>query len=299
VGYAINERWLLTGFLESEWLGSEIVDSPIIDKSQLWSVNLGLAYNADLFQPREYTGETFDVPRFELRVSAFRNSISSSILQKTEDGEITDEIDLENNLGLEDEATVWQLDGTYRIGTYHQLELGYYELGRAATTTLDSDLETGSEVFTSGSVVNSSSSARIAKLAYAYSLMSDAQKELGVVVGLHVTNVKTEISSPDTGQIVRSNVSTPLPVIGLFAGINVGRKMQLEGKINFFRMDFDSYEGSLNYVYLGLQRALGRYGSIGVGYNYYSMNLESRNEELNGLLRLKHSGPLLFLGVNF
>jgi hypothetical protein len=179
------------------------------------------------------------------------------------------------------------------------VELGYYELGRAATTTLESDLAVRSEIFSSGSVVNSSSSARIAKLAYAYSLMSDAQKQLGVVAGLHVTHVKTEISAPDTGQLVRSNVSTPLPVIGLFGGISIGRKMQLEAKINFFRMDFDSYEGSLNYVYLGLQRALGRYGSIGVGYNYYSMNLESRNEELNGLLRLKHSGPLLFLGVNF
>jgi outer membrane scaffolding protein for murein synthesis (MipA/OmpV family) len=298
-GYALNERWLLTGYVQSEWLGSEIVDSPIVDKSQLWSVNLGLAYNADLFQPREYSGEIFEVPRFELRVSAFRNSISSSIVQRTDDGEITDEIDLENTLGLEDEATVWQLDATYRIGRYHQMELGYYELGRAATTTLESDLDTRGEVFDSGVVVNASSSARIAKIAYSYSLMSDAQKRLGVVAGVHITKVKTEISAPDTGQLVRANVSTPLPVIGLFGGISIGRKMQLEAKINFFRMDFDSYEGSLNYVYLGLQRSLGEYGSIGVGYNYYAMYLEARNEDLNGQLRLKHHGPLLFLGLNF
>ncbi|MEQ9562116.1 MAG: MipA/OmpV family protein, partial [Woeseiaceae bacterium] len=213
-GYAINERWLLTGHVQSEWLGSEIVDSPIVDKSQLWSINLGLAYNADLFQPREYSGETFKVPRFDLRVSAFRNSISSSILQRTDDGQITDEIDLEDTLGLEDEATVWQLDATYRIGKYHEIDLGYYELGRAATTTLESDLAVREEVFDSGAVVNSSSSVRISKIAYAYSLMSDSQKQLGVVAGLHVTHVKTEIASPDTGQLVRSNVSAPLPVIG-------------------------------------------------------------------------------------
>lgn len=298
-GYAISERWLLTGYVESEWLGDSIVNSPIVDEDQLWSVNVGLAYNADLFQPREYAGGVTDTRRFEFRVSAFRNSIESSILQRTEDGEITDEIDLESTLGLDDNETVWQFDGSYRIGNYHQVEFGYYELGRAATTTLDSDLSSRGETFAAGAVVNSRSSARIAKVAYSYSLMRDAQKELGVTAGLHMTKAETEISEPETGQITSSNLSTPLPVIGLFGSVAVGQKMQLEGKVSVFRMDFDIYEGSLNYVYLGLLRSLGQHGSVGIGYNYYSMTLGSIDAELSGELRLKHHGPLLFLSANF
>lgn len=298
-GYALSERWLVTGYVESEWLGSAVVDSPIVDENQIWSVNLGLAYNADLFQPRAYTGEVFQTPRVEIRVSAFRNSIESSILQKTEDGEITDEIDLESTLGLDDNETVWQFDGTFRIGTYHRIELGYYELGRAATTTLDSAFTSGGETFDSGMVVNSRSSAKIAKVAYAYSLMSDAQKELGVIAGIHVTKAETEIASPDTGQVVSSKLSAPLPVIGMFGSVSIGRKIQLEGKVSVFRMSFDIYEGSLNYVYLGLRRSLGQYGGFGIGYNYYSMRLGSNDAALSGELRLKHKGPLLFLSAQF
>jgi hypothetical protein len=114
-----------------------------------------------------------------------------------------------------------------------------------------------------------------------------------------VTKAETEISEADTGQITSSKLSTPLPVIGLFGSVAIGRKMQLEGKVSVFRMDFDIYEGSLNYVYLGLQRTMGEYGSFGVGYNYYSMRLGSNDAALSGELRLQHHGPLLFLSANF
>jgi hypothetical protein len=64
-------------------------------------------------------------------------------------------------------------------------------------------------------------------------------------------------------------------------------------------MDFDRYEGSLSYVTIDLQRRFGENFSFGLAYDYYAMNLDSNNEEINGALEIRHHGPTLFMSVGF
>lgn len=298
-GYALSEKWLLTGHVSSEWLGSPIRNSPIVEEDQLWSFNLGLAYNADIFQPRSYSGEAIRMPRFEFQVGAYRNNIDSSFFRDSDDGSPSDEVDGEDELGLEEEKSVWQFDAIARIGHYHRLEMSYFELSRQASTELTSDLLVGGQLYSSGTTVASKSSARVTRLAYAYSLMNDSQKELGVMAGLHLTRYVTEILATDTISGEQSKLSTPLPVIGAFGGVHLGRKTRLDAKAQIFRMDFDSFEGSLNFVYLGVQRFLGDWGSAGIGYNYYSFKLESSNADLNGKVDVRQHGPIIFLSAHF
>jgi hypothetical protein len=75
--------------------------------------------------------------------------------------------------------------------------------------------------------------------------------------------------------------------------------MRLDAKVQIFRMDFDSYDGSLNFLYLGLQRLLGEWGSAGIGYNYYSLKLDSSNEDLNGSVDVLQHGPIIFVSTHF
>ena len=138
-GYAISESWLLTGYVASEWLGSSIQDSPIVDEEQLWSFNLGLAYNADIFQPRTYSGEAIRMPRFEFQVGAYRNNIDSKFFRNSGDGSPPDEIDGEETLGLDEQQTILQFDAITRIGLYHRFELSYFELSRKAETDITAD----------------------------------------------------------------------------------------------------------------------------------------------------------------
>ncbi len=299
VGYAVSERWLLTGYIASEWLGSAIENSPIVDEDQLWSFNLGLAYNADIFQPRTYSGEAIRMPRFELQVGAYRNNIDSRFFRDSADGSPSDEIDSEQTLGLAGQKTVWQFDAITRIGLYHRFEASYFELSRDASTTIGTDVRIGDEVVDAGTTIDSRSSARIARIAYAYSLMNDSQKELGVMAGVHLTRLKIEIAATDTSSGVQSKLSTPLPVIGAFGGVHLGSKMRLDAKVQIFRMDFDSYEGSLNFLYLGWQRTLGDWGSAGIGYNYYSLKLDSSNADVNGSVDFQQHGPIIFVSAHF
>jgi hypothetical protein len=129
--------------------------------------------------------------------------------------------------------------------------------------------------------------------------MNDAQKELGVLAGLHITNYKAIVTGTETGQQVETSINTPLPVIGAFGSVALGEKTDLHANLQLFRMQFDHYSGSLNNLYLGLTHYFTDSIGAGIGYNIYLMNLDSPDEDLRGSLKLRHRGPILFASFRF
>ncbi|MDH3779062.1 MAG: MipA/OmpV family protein, partial [Gammaproteobacteria bacterium] len=132
LGYELTPRWLLKTTIGVEFLDSAISNSPLVDRDKLWSGSIGLAYNANIFRPRDYPG-TDNQGAFEIRLGAFAGSIDTKILRDASDGARGDDVDLEDTLGITDSQTVAQFDALYRIGSYHRLEVGYFELLRSAT----------------------------------------------------------------------------------------------------------------------------------------------------------------------
>ena len=298
-GYALNEKWLLSGALGLERLDSAVTNSPIVDRDDIWSARIGIAYNADVFQPRDYDESAPRTPKFNLKVSAFQDSISTKVAKDTSNGVPGFETDIEEFLGVADEKTVLQIDATVRLGDYHRLEFGYFELGRNSVTTLVNDLNFGDELFTAGTVVNTRVDARIFRAGYSYSLIRDSQKELGVMAGVHFAEFEEDISADATTQAERSSAGTPLPVIGAHASIFLGEKTAIGAKVQIFRTDFDRYEGSLNYATLDIRYRVAESVSVGLGYNYYGMKLTSSDSDVNGYLRVRHHGPAAFFTVGF
>jgi outer membrane protein len=298
-GYALTDKWLVYGSLGLEFLDSEITNSPIVDRDELFSASISVAYNNNIFQPRISDSPAPQKPQFEFRLGAFNDSIDSTIVRDSSAGIIGTDIDLENLLGLDDEDTILHFDAIYRIGTYHRLELGYLATARSGQTTLQVPLDVGDTHFPAGTVVDSHFDTKILRIGYAYSLINDAQKEVGIMGGLHFPKFSTEISAAATGQSEISNASTPLPVIGLHGSVALGEKSTLGARIQFFRMDFHRYEGSLNFATLDWQYRFSDTFSAGLAYNYYALNLDSRDNDVRGSLEIRHHGPELFLSAGF
>ena len=220
-------------------------------------------------------------------------------MHATVDGIEGSEIDLEDLLGMPDEETITQLDAIFRVGQYHRLELGYFELSRNGLATLEEPIEIGDVEFPAGTEVSSSFQTRITRLGYAYTLMKDSQKELGVMAGVHYSSFKTEISATETNQRVSSNAVAPLPVIGVHGLLALGQKFSLGAKVQLFRLHLDRYKGSLNYLTLDLQRPFGDTFSLGVSYTHYTVKLDSSDDDLRGSIEVVHRGPALFINAAF
>jgi len=298
-GYALTDKWLLYGSIGLEFLDSEIGNSPIVNRDEIFSARISVAYNSNIFQPRVSDSPAAQKPKFEFRFGAFNDSIDSTIVRDSSAGIIGTDIDIEDFLGLPDNETLFHFDAIYRIARYHRLELGYLASSRSGQTTLPIDLDFGDQQFPAGTTVNSRFETRILRVGYAYSLIHDAQKEVGIMGGLHFSKFSTEINAIATGQNELANAHTPLPVIGVHGSVALGEKSTLGARIQFFRMDFHRYEGSLNFATLDWQRRFGDTFSAGLAYNYYALNLDSRDNDVRGSLEIRHYGPELFLTMGF
>lgn len=298
-GYEITKKWLLSGSLGLEYLDSEIKNSPIVGKDKLWSARIGLAYNSDIFVPRESRRQGRRQARVEIRLAAFSDSIDTKIVNQGDSAFPGTEIDLEDTLGLSDGETILQFDAIFRISEFHRIEIGYFDVARSGVATLQDPIMFGDELFAAGTTVNSSTKTNILRLGYAYSLINDMQKELGFMAGVHYSRLRTEIFAPATGQRDATDASVPLPLIGAHGSIAIGRQAALAARLHFFRMDFDRYKGLMNYATLELQRRFGETFSVGLAYNYLEMNLDSRDDDFTGAIQVRHHGPVLFVTASF
>lgn len=298
LGYELTPRWLLKTTIGVEFLDSAISNSPLVDRDKLWSGSIGLAYNANIFRPRDYPGAD-NQGAFEIRLGAFAGSIDTKILRDASDGARGDDVDLEDTLGITDSQTVAQFDALYRIGSYHRLEVGYFELLRSATATAQRDIQFGDQVFPAGTELQTSVSSRVLRLAYAYSLMRDNQKELGVRAGLSYGRMKTTLRADGAVAAENARVEVPLPTFGIFGRLPLGAHWQLGADVDLFALEFDRYDGYMAYLSLGLERELGENFDAGFGYNFYGMRLRAKDEDLRGTLRIRHQGPKLYLSVKF
>jgi len=297
-GYRLSPQWLLTSTVGLEFLDSAVSASPIVDRDRLWSASVGLAYNADLFESRGHDDGAQE-QAIEIMFAAFSSTIDTKVIREASDGQPGDEIDLEDFLGVPDNETIFQLDAIFRVAYYHRFEFGTFELKRNSTKTLTQDIDFGDQTFVAGTNVDTSVKSEVIRVAYGYSLMRDAQKELGVTAGVSLLQFDTELRASATQQFERVNVSVPLPTLGVFGSLALGSKWRLNADIDVFALDFDHYDGYLTYLSLGLDRKFGDLIGAGIGYNFYGTRLQSKDDRLRGTLRSRHHGPKLYLSFSF
>jgi hypothetical protein len=299
LGYELSPHWLLQAKVGLEFLDSAIEASPTVDRKQLWSGSISLAYNPDLFRPRDYEGADRD-QKIEIRLGAFNSNIDTKLLLDATDTQPEEDVDIEDFLGAADNETVAQLDAYYRFDFYHRIDLGYFELQRSSSTTLQRDVWFGDQLFPEGTDVMTGSESRLLRLGYSYSLMRDGQKELGLTAGLSYTRFKSSVRVNDAQQQPEQvRVNTILPTFGVFGSVPFGDNWRLGADIDVFALNFDRYDGYMAYVALDLERRINEQFGVGLGYNFYGMRLKSKNNDLNGTLRIRHQGPKVYLSMRF
>jgi outer membrane protein len=298
IGYRLNPLWLLNTSLGFEQLDSSISASPLVDRDQLWSATVGFAYNADVFSPRDYQGSG-PQKAIEFRIGAFNTSVDTDVQRNAVVAQRTAPIDLEDLLGAADQETVLQLDASIRLGYYHRLQLGYFRLDRRSTAVLLQDLDFGGENYPAGTEIGTDIESLLVRLTYAYSLIRDDQKELGVMGGLSHFRFDTTIGETGSDQPQRLSAESPLPTIGAFGSLTLGRNWHVDLEANLFALDFDRYNGTMSFLRLGLERQFGETFSAGLGYDFYRLQLKARDEDLGGKFTLLHQGPRIYVGFVF
>jgi outer membrane scaffolding protein for murein synthesis (MipA/OmpV family) len=298
LGYELSPRWLLKTSIGVEYFDDTIAASPIIDRDRQWAGTVGLAYNANVFVPRDHEALQRN-PAVEFRLGAFNSSFDTEVQRSGAEGQSLEDIDIENLLGVADRKTMSQVDVRVRAGFYHRFQLNYLQSERNATTTLEQDLVLGDRTITAGSEVATATEWTLARFSYVYSLMRDGQKELSVKAGASHVRFSAELDEVGGQQPERLQFDTALPAFGAMGSLTLGGNWRLGADVDVFALDFDRYSGFMVFLGVDLERRFGEFFGVGAGYNFHSLRLTAKDEELGGEFDLRYQGPTLYFSFAF
>ncbi|KQP13675.1 outer membrane beta-barrel protein [Pseudorhodoferax sp. Leaf267] len=246
-------------------------------------------------------------PRVWLQVSAYRPNVDSNFrLDRTDSPLNGTDIDGESDLGLARHRTVPAVLLGLRISERWRAEFEYLSLNRSSSTSV---ADIGGITFGDGQF-NADIDARLRthtyRLAAGYSFLRDADKELGVVVGAHVTDMLVSVSGAAivNGQAVgafteRRSETLPAPTLGVYGSYRFGSNWQLDGRVDFFKLRYRDYSGRLlNMQANALYRVTPNIG-VGVGWRRDDLRVEGDGSNFSGELRYRFNGPQLFVRAGF
>jgi hypothetical protein len=198
------------------------------------------------------------------------------------------------------------------------IDFSFVDLSRSGSTNFGREGVTTDDILWSvGTEIDSQFDSEVYRLAYGYSFFNDGQKELGLLVGLHITRFNTELSGrgsivtidPATGNEVvvegdaqrayDSGFTVPLPVIGLHGTYTLTPEIHFRGWGQIFSLEYDDYDGRLLNLAAMLEYTLNERFGVGLGYTYYGYDLDADSDKLNGSFDYDFRGPTVFFSTSF
>lgn len=208
-------------------------------------------------------------------------------------------VDFEDTLGLDDARFQWYASGYYRIAPRHKVDIGFIDLSRDETTTLNETITIGDETFNIGTEVKTDFDFFVVQAAYTYSFLQDDRIDLGVTAGVFVLDLDIKVREKVLAVDESLDVTFPLPVLGLHLEYAITPKVFLTQDFRAFYLKVDTLEGLLVSLFAGVEWNVWEYVGFGAGVNYLSADLEGSGDrvlgiKLDGTVKVESAGALVF-----
>lgn len=272
-----------------------------------------LAQQAAAAAPAERMGpfdETVGLRAGSMFASAFNTeaSLDSSL-------GIGTSVRLEDELDMADNADSFRADLYWRIGRRHRIDLGWFDLERSGTRTIDSEIRWGELEFDVGATVTAELQTEVIPLRYTYNILAGDDHELGLGLGVYGmmlrASMKGEVSAGSGGsgtledsQTFRSPV--PLPVFSVQGGWAFADRFRAVGLLQVFYIELkndigelDEMQGSIVDASLGVEYDATDNVCIGTSVNWFRFDAMARDEPLELEVKYDFTGLFLYLGLRF
>ena len=210
------------------------------------------------------------------------------------------EIDLEKDLDLDEDLFSYRIDAEWRFFPKHRLNFSFYDLSRDSTTLLGRDITIGDNTFFLGTTVESKWDYKVYVASYTWSFLQTNKYEVGFNIGAHISDIELGVRGKFGILSEELNAATlPLPVVGLTGAYAITPKLILRANAGAFYLEIDEYDGSLFNGDLGLEYNMWKYMGIGIGYNFFRLNVNVAEDKFNGKVTYTYHGAKVFLNFYF
>lgn len=245
--------------------------------------------------------------RFWLQVSGYWAGIDTDIqVSPASNPDAGTRIDLEDDLGLDDNEFLPAVLAGARLGSSFQIVGEYYSLGRDTTHTLERDIVIEDVTYPASASITAGFDTDIYRLTIGWAFVRQPDLQVGGAIGLHATNVALTIegegrigNSGVTVQQRRQDFLAPLPTLGLFATFEPIERLTIGARIDYLSLSIGDYDGRLINMQASAAYRVFRNVGIGIAYRYVDYRVDAEKERFTGRFAYRFSGPSIFLEFGF
>ncbi|MGI9202194.1 MAG: hypothetical protein ACR2QL_14120 [Woeseiaceae bacterium] len=208
-------------------------------------------------------------------------------------------IDLEGDLGLNRNDTVFRIAGYYRFNDRHRIDASVFDLSRDKTRVIDEEIEWGDTIYPIDARIKAEFDVAIYKLAYTWSFMRREKGYLGLTAGLYIASFGASLREAQLGSVESDTVTAPLPVFGLRGEYEISDKWTLRASSEIFAISYEEYDGRLIDTYIGVDYQLWNRAAIGLGINTVTMDIDVERNSFDGNFDWRYDGGFLFVKFDF
>lgn len=239
-------------------------------------------------EPGNFT-ETVGVRAGGMFASAFRTQASLS-----SDGGASTSIRFEDDLSLDDNTDALRAELYWRIDRRHRIDVGYFDLDRNGTRSIDRQIQWGDTSFDVGVDVTSRLRTQVFPVRYTYYFLADDESELGFSAGVYGMSLTASLSgigtvngTTGTSQATETfETPVPLPVVGLQGAYALSSDLRAIGSLQAFYVRLeniagaDVIDGGLLDLILGLEYDLTENFELGAAANWFYLNAGAERDRL-------------------
>ncbi len=231
--------------------------------------------------------------------------VVSNDLKATFDGNANksnEPVDFAHTFGTNGDHQRIRADALWRITEKHHLRFVYFNNNLSNTRTLDKDFAWGNYTFSANASVTAQSKLSVYELSYEYEFVRRPNFELSAGAGVHMLDMSIKLSgqatltdsngnvSPASYSSSNSNLPVPLPVIGARAAWAVTPNIIIEPEFQWLKVHYDAYDGDWWDLRVAGKWMFSRHFGVGLGYDYFKVNVGVDKAAFNGNVTLGYSG---------
>ena len=242
-----------------------------------------------------------------VQVGAFFPKIDSDIRIDADDLNLGTEIDLERDLGFDNNATVFNGVLGYQFARRWHVEAEYFSVGRKSTKEIDREIIIDDTVFPVNAGLSAQVDSDVYRLSVGWSAIARENTRINLSLGLHMTDffVRFEGNGSVDGVITQGAVESrellaPLPTIGIYATHSFNDRISVAARGDFFSLNIDQYDGTLWNARIGANWRFMKHAGVGAGWRLtsYDVGIDGAGG-INGRVRYNFNGPYIVLEAGF
>jgi len=207
-------------------------------------------------------------------------------------------IDLQDTLGLSQEATGPYASLRWRMSERWRLEASYIWISESGGKSLNQQIEWGDVTFPINTAVSSKFNFSDFRTSVGYSFYKTSDKELGVGLGLHVLSYQLSLSSLNLGTEA-GNVLAPLPVLSAYGGFALDEHWSVGARLDWLSLTYQQYHGGITSIGVDVLYQPFQHFGVGIGWRSLNVNFQATSGRFVGKFEQSLQGPQLFLTASF